>query len=340
MSYNNNNNQLQFGLAIPQGWRGGDLPLEEENNPIKQYEFSKCIATMADNLSFESIYAYDHFIPHYKDDLEKNILECFTLLSATAAITKRVHIGQIVTCNSYRNPSLLAKILSTLDIISNGRVELGIGAGWYEQEYIAYGYDFLSNVARIEQLDESLQIIKAMWRGKQDSSSSCFSFEGRYYKLKNAICNPKPIQKPSPPIMVGGSGEKYLLKVVAKHADRYNLFFGSPDEMKRKISLLKGYCNSIGRDYTEIQHSVVVPCIVGDTEDKVNQILLQYKRKDKNMKQYIQYLVGGITVGTPEKILQGIRKYIDAGVRHFILHFIGLNDATLRLFDSKVIRKV
>src|SRR5919197_392850 len=299
MSYNNN--QLQFGLAIPQGWRGGDLPLEEKNNPIKQYEFSKCIATMADNLSFESIYAYDHFIPHYKDDLEKNILECFTLLSATAAITKRVHIGQIVTCNYYRNPSLLAKILSTLDIISNGRVELGIGAGWYEQEYIAYGYDFLSNVARIEQLDESLQIIKAMWMGKQDSSSSCFSFEGRYYKLKNAICNPKPIQKPSPPIMVGGSGEKYLLKVVAKHADRYNLFFGSPDEMKRKISLLKKYCNSIGRDYKkDIQYSVVLPCIIRESEDEVSKVLAQNKRNDKNIEQYTQYLVDSVMVGTPE----------------------------------------
>src|ERR687887_1317772 len=158
MSYKNNNNQLQFGLAIPQGWRGGDLPLEEENNPIKQYEFSKSIATTADNLNFDSIYAYDHLIPHYKDDIEKNIFECFTLLSSLAVITEKVKIGQIVVCNSYRNPSLLAKMLSTLDIISSGRVELGIGAGWYEQEYLAYGYDFSSNITRIMQLDESIKI--------------------------------------------------------------------------------------------------------------------------------------------------------------------------------------
>ena len=224
---------IKFGLAIPQGWRRGDLPSDQENNPVSQYEFSKSVATAADNLNFDSIYAYDHLVPHYKDDVEKNIFECFILLSSLAAITKKVKIGQIVVCNSCRNPALLAKMLSTLDIISNGRVELGIGAGWYEQEYLAYGYDFLSDRIRIAQLDESISIIKAMWREKYAS------FEGKYYKIKDAICNPKPIQKPHPLIMVGGSGEKYLLKLVAKHANRYNLFFGSPEEMKRKISILK-----------------------------------------------------------------------------------------------------
>lgn len=331
-----NNNNIKFGLTIPQGWRGGDLPLEEENDPFKQYEFSKSIAKTADNSNFDSIYAYDHLIPHYKDDTEKNIFECFTLLSATAAITERIKIGQVVVCNSYRNPSLLAKMLSTLDVITNGRVELGIGGGWYEEEYIAYGYDFPSNVTRIKQLDESLRIIKAMWTEKKKAS-----FEGKYYTIKNAICNPKPIQKPHPLIMVGGSGEKYLLKVVAKHADRYNLFFGSPDEMKRKIFLLKEHCNSIGRDYKEdIQSSVVLPCMIGESQEEVNNALMQHKRKDKSVEQYIQYLVDGITIGTPEKILQGIRTYVDIGVRHFILHFIGLNDAVLRLFDSKVIRRI
>ena len=239
--------ELEFGLTVPQGWRGGDLPLEEENDPVKQYEFSKSISVTADSIGFDSIYAYDHFITFYIDDRNKNIFECFTLLSSLAAITERIKIGQIVTCNSYRNPSLVAKMLSTLDIISNGRVELGIGAGWYEQEYTAYGYHFPSNVSRIKKLDESLSVISAMWKEKRAS------FEGKYYKVKEAICYPKPIQKPHPIIMIGGSGEKYLLKVVAKHADRYNLFFGTPNEMKTKISVLKEYCNSIGRDHKEIQ---------------------------------------------------------------------------------------
>jgi len=324
--------KLEFGLTIPQGWRGGDLPLEEENNPVKQYEFSKSISVTADSIGFDSIYAYDHFIPFYIDDRNKNIFECFTLLSSLAAITERIKIGQIVTCNSYRNPSLVAKMLSTLDIISNGRVELGIGAGWYEQEYTAYGYHFPSNVSRIKKLDESLSIISAMWKEKRAS------FEGKYYKVKEAICYPKPIQKPHPIIMIGGSGEKYLLKVVAKHADRYNLFFGTPNEMKTKISVLKEYCNSIGRDHKEIQYSIVLPCIIKDTEDEVNQVLVQYQRKDKTLKEHLQYLVGGVTVGTPEKVLQGIQKYLDIGVTHFILHFLGLDETTLRLFNAQVIR--
>jgi F420-dependent oxidoreductase-like protein len=326
---------LEFGLTIPQGWRGGDLPLEEENDPIKQYGFSKSVSIEADGLGFSSIYAYDHLIPFRSGDRNKNIFECFTLLSSLAAITERINLGQIVTCSSYRKPALLAKMLSTLDVISNGRLELGIGAGWYEQEYKAYGYYFPSDISRIKELDESLRIIKAMW-----TEEPYATIEGKYHRIREAICNPKPIQRPHPIIMVGGSGEEYLLKVVAKYADRYNLFFGSPDRMIRKISVLKEHCNSIGRDYAEIQHSIVLPCIIKDTEEKVDQVLVQYRKKDKTMEEYIQYLVGGIAVGTPEKVLQGIKKYVDIGVTHFILHFIGLDDVTLRLFDAKVIRCV
>ena len=225
-------------------------------------------------------------------------------------------------------------MLSTLDVISNGRAELGIGAGWYEQEYIAYGYDFPSNVIRIKQLNESLNIIKAMWTKKRSS------FEGNYFKVKDVICNPKPIQNPYPTIMVGGQGEKYMLKVVAKHADRYNLFFGSPQEMKRKISLVKEYCNSIGRNHNEIQYSVVLPCILIESEEKVNQTLIEYKRKDKTIQEYIQYLAGGITVGTPEKIVKGLNEYVNIGVSHFVIHFIKLDEKILKEFKLKVISKV
>jgi F420-dependent oxidoreductase-like protein len=328
------NNKIQFGLTIPQGWRGGDLPLEEENNPVKQFAFSKEIAITADNLGFDSIYAYDHLMPFFKGDTEKNIFECFTLLSATATITNKIRIGQIVTCNSYRNPALLAKMLSTLDVISNGRTELGIGAGWYEKEYSAYGYDFLSHVIRIRQLDESISIIKELWTRRSATFSS------RYYVVKDAICNPKPIQKPHPIIMVGGSGERYLLKVVAKHADRYNNFFGSPKELKKKIAILKEHCNTLGRDYKQIQHSVVLPCIITESQEGINKILARYKRNDKTIKEYLDYLVGGITIGIPEKIIKGLNEYIEIGVTHFIIHFIGLNNSVLKLFKSKVVNKI
>jgi F420-dependent oxidoreductase-like protein len=328
------NGKLQFGLMIPQGWRGGDLDLEEENNPIKQFEFSKSIVITADKIGFDSLYAYDHLIPFFKDDIEKNIFECFTLLSATATITKRIKIGQIVTCNSYRNPALLAKMVSTLDVISNGRMELGIGAGWYEKEYLAYGYDFPSHIERIKQLDESLSIIKEMWTKKSAS------FKGNYYTIKEAICNPKPIQKPHPTIMVGGSGEKYLLKVVAKHANRYNIFFGTPHEMKRKITILKDYCSKNGRDHKEIQYSVVLPCIITESGEDINQIVARYKRRDKTIEQYLDFLVGGITIGTPERIMNGLNQYIELGVSHFIIQFKDLNNSILKLFRSQIINKI
>jgi F420-dependent oxidoreductase-like protein len=319
---------------IPQGWRGGDLTLEEENNPIKQFEFSKLVARTADSLGFDSIYAYDHLIPFFRNDIQKNIFECFTILSATAVITSRIRIGQIVTCNSYRNPALLAKMISTLDVISKGRIELGIGAGWYDNEYTAYGYEFSSDIVRINQLDESLNIIRDMWTKKRAS------FEGHYYKVKDAICNPKPIQKPHPTIMIGGSGERYLLKVVAKHADRYNLFFGTPDILKKKSTILKEHCSNIGRDHKEIQYSVVLPCIISQSEESINEILSKYKGKDETIKQYLDKLAGGILIGTPEKIIKGLSEYIDLGVSHFIIHFRELNNSTLKFFKLKITNKI
>jgi len=228
----------------------------------------------------------------------------------------------------------LAKMVSTLDVISNGRMELGIGAGWYEKEYHAYGYDFSSDIERIKQLDESLSIIKKMWTKKS------VSFEGHYYNLKDAICNPKPIQKPHPTIMVGGTGEKYLLNVVAKHANRYNIFFGTPQETKRKINILKDHCSNIGRNYKEIQYSVVLPCIITESEEDIDQIVARFKRKDKTVKQYLDSLVGGITIGTPEKIINGLNQYIELGVSHFIIQFKGLSNSILKLFKSQIINKI
>ncbi|MDX1372778.1 MAG: LLM class flavin-dependent oxidoreductase [Nitrososphaeraceae archaeon] len=255
-------------------------------------------------------------------------------ISSIAAITDKIKIGQVVTCNSYRHPGLLSKMIATLDIISNGRVEMGIGAGWYKDEYIAYGYDFPSDISRISQLDEALTVVKKLWIEKRAS------FSGTHYRISNAISMPKPIQKPHPIIMIGGAGEKYLLKVVAKHANRYNLFFGKPQDIKRKISVLNDYCMEIGRDVREIEYSVVLPCIIGESEEEVHKILLKNQRKDKTINQYLEYLVDGITVGTPEKILGGLNEYIDQKVNHFIIHFLNLNKNSLELFKSKVVNRI
>jgi alkanesulfonate monooxygenase SsuD/methylene tetrahydromethanopterin reductase-like flavin-dependent oxidoreductase (luciferase family) len=160
--------KIHFGVVVPQGW-SYDFPLsdkeqqeKDEVNAINQYKYSKDIAESIDKYSLiDSIYTYDHFLPYYASKNERNFFDCFILLSAIAAVTNRVKLGQVVTCNSYRNPALLAKMLSTLDIISEGRIELGIGAGWHVEEYRQYGY--APAPIRIEQLDESITIIKSMW---------------------------------------------------------------------------------------------------------------------------------------------------------------------------------
>ena len=250
------------------------------------------------------------------------------MLSAFAAITNKVKIGQVVTCNSYRNPALLAKMLSTLDVISNGRVELGIGAGWHKDEYAQYGYDFPSAITKIKQLDESISIIKSMW------TQQIANFSGKYYSVTNAICNPKPIQKPHPVVMIGGEGEKYLLKVVAKHADRYNHPCGSVQILKRKIS--KGHCAAIGRDYKDIEYSILVSCLIKETEEEA----IKLRNKQLYGMQQVKAAEHTSIIGTPEKVMAGLNRYIDLGLTHFILDFVGLDEQTLKLFDSKIIKKL
>jgi F420-dependent oxidoreductase-like protein len=332
--------EIRFGVVIPQGWSYSLIPSTHEHEDaredgIQQYNFSKKIAEAADNSSFDSIYTYDHFLPYYASSAEKNFFECFTLLSTLAAITRKVKIGQDVICNSYRNPALIAKMLSTLDVISNGRVELGLGAGWNEDEHRQYGYDFPSALTRIKQLDESLSIIKAMWTEEKGVAT----FSGKYFSIKNAICNPKPIQKPHPIIMVGGAGEKYLLRVVAKHADRYNHPSGSAEVLKRKISVIKEHCGVIGRDYKQIEYSVLISCLIRETEEEIKEKIKQLKRISHGMQQ-VEEAEFVSTIGTPEAAILALNRYIDVGVTHFILDFIGLDERTIRLFDSKVIRRI
>jgi len=311
--------KIKFGIVIPQGWRN-DLP---PKSVTEQFKYSRDIVIAAEKNGFDSAYAYDHFIPHYRYPTKGNFFECYTLLSALSTFTKRIKIGQIVTCNSYRNPALLAKMLSTLDVITRGRIELGIGAGWYEEEYNAYGYSYFSNVVRILQLEESLQIIKKLW------TTEIANFHGKYYSINNAICFPKPIQKPHPTIMVGGSGEKYLLKVAAKYADRYNLYFGTPEEMSRKINILKDY-NTKNR---KIEYSIVLPCMLIREREDLKKITKKLKKEKMTVEQFKKSIAGGLTVGTIDDIINGISKYVNIGVSHFIFHFLILDQSVLKKFS-------
>lgn len=319
---------IQVGLTLPQGWLD-EFPTK---NSHEQFLFSKNVALEAERLGYAAGYVYDHFIPYYGNNSGGPFFEAYTLLSAIASVTSKLRIGQVVTCNSYRHPSLLAKMTSTIDAISNGRLEFGIGAGWFEQEYDSYGYKFYNAGARIEQLDESLTIIKKMWQNEKPS------FKGKHYSIKNAICNPKPMQKPHPPIMVGGAGSK-LMEVVARHATRYNHPFGTPEILKEKISLLKAKCKLVKRDCKEIENSVLLRVLVGKDNDDVKKIISGLKKKNESIAGFLLRSRDSIALGTPEEVAQYLGRYQKVGINYFIVNFVGLSKSLdmLSTFSKKVI---
>lgn len=204
------------------------------------------VAKMAEQTGYDSLWMMDHFhqIPGVGKP-EEPMLEGWTTISVLAGMTTKLKLGTLVTGNIYRYPSVLAKIGATLDVLSKGRLFLGIGAGWNEEESRAYGIPFPSTAKRLSRLDEAVQIIKKMWTEERTS------FNGKYYKIEYAFCNPKPIQKPHPPILIGGSGAKRTLRTVAKYGDACNVF-GSPETVKASYAILKQHCKEVGRDYDSI----------------------------------------------------------------------------------------
>ena len=204
--------ELKFGLIVPQGWQV-DLPPNLSSK--EQFELIVNMVKEAERLGYDSAWFFDHF--HTRPYPGKfPVFECWTLMAALAPLTEKIRLGQIVTCALYRNPAYLAKISSVVDVMSGGRLELGIGACWYEHEFRGYSYPFPRPRVRIEMMEEAIEILKKMW------TEPVTSYEGRYFKLVENYNYPKPLQKPHPPILVGGGGEKYTLRVVAKHADKWN----------------------------------------------------------------------------------------------------------------------
>ncbi len=319
--------QVQIGLTLPQGWLD-EFPTD---NAHEQFLFSKDVALTAEKLGFDAGYVYDHFVSHPSNNRTKTLFEAYTILSAISAVTSKLRIGQIVTSNSFRHPPLLAKMTSTLDAISNGRLEFGIGAGWFGYEYNSYGYKFDDLETRVEQLDESLTIIKKMWQNQKSS------FKGKHYSIKDAICNPKPVQKPHPPIMVGGAGKK-LMKVAARHATRYNHPFGTPEILDEKIKILKDNCKLIKRDHKEIENSVLLRILIGKDSDDVKDIISKLKKKNESVAEFIIRSKDSIALGTPDEVSNYLQQYRKIGITYFIVNFIGLSKSLdmLSLFSRKV----
>jgi F420-dependent oxidoreductase-like protein len=302
--------RLKFGVTLPQFGA--------------TWAEARDAALLADEIGFDSVWVADHFFGVGADDP----LEAWTEMTAVAAITSRVEIGFLVLCNNYRPPALLAKMATTFDQISGGRLILGYGAGWFSQEYEAYGYEFPAIRTRLEQLEEGLEILKKMW------TEDAATFHGFHYHVENARCLPRPTRKPHPRVLIGGGGEKVLLKLVARYADIWNNMGIWHGEIERKIAVLREHCEVVGRDAGEIEISQQTLGAIGLSKDEA-------RRNTQAVHDEVGFLTTApelCLTGTPEEIVARIRRNAALGITSFILSFGRRGqEKTLRLFAREVL---
>lgn len=307
---------MKFGVQHP------NFSYDGEGEQI--VESLKKLVTGAERLGFDSFWVMDHFhqISHVGKEHEP-MLEGWATLSVLGSLTSKIRLGTLVTGNVYRHPSILAKTGATLDVLSKGRLFMGIGAAWNEDEARAYGIPFPPLGERMLRLEESVQIIRKMWTEEQAS------FNGRFYQVRNAYCNPKPIQKPHPPIMIGGVGEKRTLKIVAKYADACNLF-GSPETVRRKLDVLREHCRLVGRDYDSILKTKLGHVIIDKNKEKITEAIKGLP-EDRRREQAI--------FGTPEEVRRQIEVFRDVGLQYLIVNFEPDRELqSLDLFASEVVK--
>jgi F420-dependent oxidoreductase-like protein len=313
---------LKFGVRIPQGWT---MDLASIKDPMEAYEAMTRVAQTADEVGFASAWLVDHFhtIPHPSQEVT---FECWTTTAALARDTKRIRIGQMVTCNEYRHPALLAKMASTVDVLSHGRLNFGIGAGGMnEHEYRAYGYDQHDGPSRLRYLREAVQVIRAMWTQEEAV------FEGKYYQVHGAINQPKGVQTPHIPMLIGGGGEQVTLKLVAQYGDACNIT-GDVPTLQHKFAILKQHCDTVGRDYESIHRTITTFCSLGATDEqaraKIPQALLSLPGN----------LINSGLIGSPDTIRKRLSELEAIGVQEVMLMFPdALQLDALRFFAQEFI---
>ncbi|MDQ3704370.1 MAG: LLM class F420-dependent oxidoreductase [Chloroflexota bacterium] len=304
---------IKFGVLVPQGWR---MDLVDIQDPVEKYEAMTRVAKEAEQLGFDSVWLYDHFHTVPSPELETTF-ECWISTAALARDTSNIRIGQMVSCNGYRNPALLAKMASTVDVLSHGRLDFGIGAGWYEHEYLAYGYPYPEAPERLRMLGEALQIFHAMW--KEDYAT----FEGKHYQIKGAINEPKGVQQPHIPIWVGGGGEKVTLKLVARYADACNVGGINPDNYRHKFEVLRQHCENEGRDYNSIIKSAEITLNIlepGENPEEATRVIRERDSKARNREITLEEYSRGNFVGSPQECVDMLGTLVDAGVEYIIAY--------------------
>ena len=323
---------MQIGTFVPQGWRLDLAGIETD----AQWQTMKRVAWQAEQLGFDSIWVYDHFhtVPVAT---QEPTYEAWTLMAALAAVTDRVRLGQMCTCNGYRPPAYLAKVAASIDAISDGRLEMGIGGGWYEEEYLAYGYPFPKPSVRLGELDEAVQIMKRMWT--EDEAS----FEGKHYTIDKAICRPRPIQAGGPPMWIAGGGEQLTLRTAARYAD-YTNFVGTTDVFRHKSEVLANHCADVGRDFDEITRSsnfnVVVGESSGDVRAKLDAMADRISGLVDDPAALIERVFQGVggASGTPEQVIDAVSAFGDHGMEYAIVYFpdVAYDPGSMELFASDV----
>ncbi len=289
---------LMFGMFMPQGWK---MELATIDGAASKWQKAVEIARLAEDLGYDSLWVYDH-VHNVPRPANEAVFECWTTIAAISQLTSRIKLGQMVGCCSYRNPALLAKITSTVDVVSGGRLNWGIGAGWYENEYRSYGYEFPKPAQRIRMLEETVEIVKRMW------TEPTATFKGEHYEVSRAYCDPKPLQQPHPPVLIGGGGEQLTLRVVAKHANCSN-FGGSPEQFAHKVEVLKSHCSSVGRDFDEIQLTWSPEVFIRPTEDDVTT-----SGSRSQWGEPAESWRAGNLVGTAEQVSETLQVYVDLGL--------------------------
>ena len=288
------------------------------------YETLRRIWTESDRLGYHSATLYDL--------LNAPALECWTTLAALAAETERIRLMPLVLANLYRHPSVLAKMASTLDVISRGRLELGIGAGGDPDDHRASGLPFPRTSVRVEMLEEAIEVVKRLW------SEHEASFSGSHYSLKEAINEPKPVQKPHPPLLVGGHGEKYLFRAVARYADICNVGFEmSLEEHEQKLWVLEEHCREVGRALSEIEVSHNTRILIGEDTAEFERLVGERAAVSERSADAYRQSLNKAVAGTPEQCAEQIQRYVDGGITYFFLLFPDpIASESLALFAKEV----
>jgi F420-dependent oxidoreductase-like protein len=286
------------------------------------------VAKECDELGFDSFWVMDHLVQiSGVGGREEPILEGWTTLAALAPITRKIRLGTLCTCNTFRHPAHLAKIAATVDNLSDGRLIMGMGAGWFEDENRQYGIPFHTTAERLARLEETVKILKLMWREPKAS------FSGRYYSISDAICEPKPIQKPGPLMLIGGGGEKKTLRYVAEYGDACNLH-GDLATIERKLTILKQHCKTVGRPYEQILKSRQGPIVVAKTRKDAERMLEKYRPPTQTPEAYRTNVVHG----NPEEVAAHLQKFVDLGIEYLTGFMPGAYyERTLKLFAEKVL---